>query len=393
MVRLRGLGGITVGLLTVLATTSCLAQAPTLGNELPQAGNYPGTSASLLGPIPGSGGATYSDPAVGGGQILGGRPGASTPRVPTSISDPGNQAGTPLIPGAQALPAAQPLTAVPLYGSLDLPTVDDEGPADGLTYDDALARLLEFNPELAARRIEIPMARADVVTASLRANPIFYSDAQLVPYGEYTKKSPGGQTQYDVNISHPLDLSHKRKQRSRVATQALRAVEVQYLDAVRIQIGNMGNAYVDALAARETLRYVEAGQKGLDSVLEATQGLAARGSRTSADVGRILAQRQSARVGVIEATERYRRARATLGGYLALAPAESEPLELRAALQPPEPVVPPEEQLASLALSCRPDVVAARIGVAYATAGLDLQRANRFADAYLLFQPYTFQNK
>ena len=31
--------------------------------------------------------------------------------------------------------------------------------------------------------MEIPQARADVLTASLRANPIFYADTQLVPYG------------------------------------------------------------------------------------------------------------------------------------------------------------------------------------------------------------------
>ena len=47
--------------------------------------------------------------------------------------------------------------------------------------------------------------RADVLTASLRANPIFYADSQLVPYGSDSVEAPDGPTQYDVNISHPLD--------------------------------------------------------------------------------------------------------------------------------------------------------------------------------------------
>ena len=46
----------------------------------------------------------------------------------------------------------------------------------------------------------------------------------------------------------------------------------------------------------------------------------------------------------------------------------------------------------STALSGRPDVAAFRLGIASAEANVGLQRANRFADAYVLFQPYTYQN-
>ena len=37
-------------------------------------------------------------------------------------------------------------------------------------------------------------------------------------------------------------------------------------------------------------------------------------------------------------------------------------------------------------------MVAYRVGVEVAKASLDLQYKNRYADAYLLYQPYTFQN-
>ena len=40
----------------------------------------------------------------------------------------------------------------------------------------------------------------------------------------------------------------------------------------------------------------------------------------------------------------------------------------------------------------RPDVLANRLGVDYAAAGVRLQRANAYSDAYLLYQPYTFQS-
>ena len=91
---------------------------------------------------------------------------------------------------------------IPSAGSLSVPTTEEvPGPPDGLTLDQAIDRLIHENLDLRAKAFEIPQARADVLTASLRANPIFYADTQLVPYGQYTRDRPGGQTQYDVNIN------------------------------------------------------------------------------------------------------------------------------------------------------------------------------------------------
>ena len=50
-------------------------------------------------------------------------------------------------------------------------TTADEGPPDGLTLDQAIELLVQQNLDLRAKYLEIPQARADVLTASLRANP------------------------------------------------------------------------------------------------------------------------------------------------------------------------------------------------------------------------------
>ena len=103
-------------------------------------------------------------------------------------------------------------SAVPSYGELDEPSKpEDPGPPNGLTLDAAIHLLLQRNLSLIALRYEIPMAEADVLTASLRNNPIFYGDGQLVPYGHYSNAQPGGQTQYDVNVTFPLDVWRKRR--------------------------------------------------------------------------------------------------------------------------------------------------------------------------------------
>ena len=129
------------------------------------------------------------------------------------------------------------------------------------------------NLDLRAKQLEIPQARADVLTASLRANPIFYADSQLVPYGSDSVRRPDGPTQYDVNISHPIDYSHKRRARMAYAARALEVMEAQYQNEVRLAIQNLYIAYVDVLAARETVRYLQASIKGLDEVLRVYEGL------------------------------------------------------------------------------------------------------------------------
>jgi cobalt-zinc-cadmium efflux system outer membrane protein len=312
--------------------------------------------------------------------------------VPTSVSTPGAGGFLPPSASVTAIPAVAPLTAVPLFGTLDLPAAADEGPPDGLTFDQALDLLIRQNLDLRSRQFEIPLAQADVLTASLRANPILYADSQLIPYGAYSQKRQGGPLQYDLNVSHPIDYSHKRISRIAVASQTKKAVELQYQDAVRVQIGNLAVAYVGVLSARETLRYAEAGLQGLERILAATQRLQKFGNRTSADVSLIEAQKGAAEVGVMDAREGLRRAKLALGGYLNIPPEQAEAIEIRASLRDLYPPPPPGDQLTSIALSCRPDVVGYRVGVEVARAGLRLQYANRYADAYLLYQPYTFQN-
>jgi cobalt-zinc-cadmium efflux system outer membrane protein len=379
--------------IAVLALVACpgraFAQAPTIE---PETSVQPGSQNSTLGRTPGLGGGNFRQAPPGGQTILGGRPGAAVPRVPASITTPGAGADPITAPMAIGLPAPLPLTEVPLYGALELPTTPDEGPDGGLTFDQAIDLAVRANLELMARRYEINLAQADVLQASLRANPLLYADGQLVPYGNYSAERPGGQTQYDVNVSHPLDLSHKRQARTAAAVQARRIVEAQFQDAVRLMLANVGYAYVNAQAARETLRYAETGLVGLDRLLKSLEGLAARGERNRSDINRIRAQRDASEVGVMDAQEALLKALRTLGGYLNMPPEAAEAIKLRGSLRDAAPPPPGIEELTQIALSSRPDLIAYRLGVGFAHADLRLQEANRFADAYLLYQPYTFQS-
>jgi cobalt-zinc-cadmium efflux system outer membrane protein len=280
-----------------------------------------------------------------------------------------------------------------LYGTLEIPKgPESEGPPDGMTIDQAIDRLLRENLDLRSKALEIPQARADVLTASLRANPVFYADSQLIPYGNWSKERPGGPIQYDVNISHPVDYSHKRRARTDYASRALRVTEAQYQDAVRIEINNVYTAYVDVLSARQTQRYAKASVEGLAGLIRATQLLYEKDMASRADVTQIESQHQIAQVGLLDSEENLRRAKRTLGVMLNIDPAEAEGLEFHGTIEDRGPPPPPVDALVQIALANRPDVVSYRLGIQAAEAGHRLARANRYQDAYVLFQPYTFQN-
>ncbi len=382
---------ILLGVLT-LSSSWARGQGPTI--DTPDL-TSPGGGNSALGQAPGSGGQGSSNGPDG--TLLGGRPGPTTPKgINSSISTPGQQRsgfGVTERQGIAETPNQAPATIPTAGGLLSVPpTQENPGPPDGLTLDQAIDRLIRENLDLRAKSVEIPQARADTLTASLRANPVFYADAQLVPYGQYTRTRPGGQTQYDVNISYPLDLSGKRRARTREAVQATKVIEAQYQDAVRQSIDNLYSGYVDVLQARRTIAFAEAGIEGLTKALRATQDLFERGQRKASDVARIRIQLRAGEQQLVESREALTKARRSLGALLNIPPDEADAIELYGTLKFPRIDLPPLKELIDIAVNTRPDVVSYKIGVLRAKASVETQLANRFQDVYVLAQPYTLQD-
>ena len=380
-----------VVLSAVFAAPSAWAQGtPGLpGNALPEP--LPGGS-SWLGPAPGAGASPFQTSPGGFDGVLGGRPGVSTPRVPPSIMTPSGQPTRRPEEAAIARPAQLDPAQAPTYGPLALPARDEEGAADGLTLDVAIERLVRTNLNLRSMSFEIPQADADILTASLRANPILYADSQLIPYGSFSKERAGGPTQYDVNITYPLDVTRKRRARTEVARRAKKVLEAQYQDAVRVQIDNLYTAYVDVLAARETVRFATASLEGLRGLAEVTERQRAAGTITATELNPVRIQREAAEIIHSEAEEALGNSKRTLAGLLNLPPAEATAIELRGTLHDLAPPPSPVQDLVGLALNERADVVAYRLGIARSEADVKLAHANRYSDVYVMFQPYTFQN-
>jgi len=362
----------------------CLASSP--------AGADPGDpSASPLPPPPGASGAVDID---GGGQIeavIPVGPGPSYPRVPRGITQPPEPfKPEPVVRIESFSPVAGEAEPLPLGGRLGQPEAIIPEPADGMTIAEAIERLLSQNLELRAQEMEISKARADLLTAGLRGNPLIYTDASMVPYGNFAG-SGGGPTQYDTNITLPLDINNKRQRRIDVATRAQRVTEALFQDAVRSQIDNLYTAWADVLAARASIRFLEAGMDNLEIQKRATEARVQRGELNQTEVNNVEIQIDSTDLTLLETRETYDDAMRTLAALLAIPPEEAETFPIRGRLRSQRLQIPPIEELVARAQACRPDLVAFRLGVERARSEVRLARANRMEDAFLLYQPFTAQ--
>jgi len=347
-------------------------------------------------PAPGALGTTPD--AIGGSLpsgIVGGK--RRSGRIPRST---GNRVATSVainrqlqLPEALPEPTAAPPVANPAGGVADLELLDDEGPADGLSLDAAIEQMIRDNWDLRALRHELTQADADILTAGLRTNPLIYMDSQFIPYGSFSDQRPGGPPQYDINITYPLDVSGKRRSRTVVARMARSTIEAQYQDVTRRQIDNLHRAFVSLQSARiDHLAAAANLTRRRRLAAEFARSAAARGPSAADEADRLALAVDRAEAAAEDAAAAFADAQEGLAVLLSLPTADVDGLAPRGSLRDPYPPPPAGEELTSLALRCRPDLRAARLGVDRAAAEVNLQRANRFDDIYLFYDPLTIQD-
>jgi len=392
--KVRSAFVLILGIWVHLSAERTCAQGPGASPELPEIGSYN----SLLGRGPGAGGGSFNNlPGTGG--FLGGRAGVSAPKgVPTSVVNPSAAPSPTALQMAITAPQPAPVgpAAAPISGPMAFPSGgEDDGPPDGLTLEAAIDITLERSRDLRSKYYEIPQARADILQASLRANPVFYQDGQLLAYpgSHFSRTVPGGPNQYDTNITFLLDVTRQRQARTEVAVRAEKVLEAQFQEAVRQRMDDIYDAYVlGALSARQTVRYSRTSVKGLETLFARYQQLYSRGNVSLGDLNTVKIQLRTAQLGLIDAEAAYRRAKLDLGSLMNLTREEVEKLELRASIEDTAPGPPPVDELRKIALEERPDIISYRLGVLRAEADVQLARAQRYSNPYLLFQPYTYQD-
>ncbi|HVX61043.1 MAG TPA: TolC family protein [Pirellulales bacterium] len=329
-------------------------------------------------------------------------PGADYPRLGERSYAPTRSvisaaAGEPgqVFPGASAphivAQSSRRREAAPIYGPLELPSQEDEGPPNGLTLDAAIDRLVQTNYELRTKFQEIPKAQADILSAGLRLNPFLFASTDGIPYNSYSPQRPGA-VNYEATIAQPVDLNQKRKIRVRMARQARHVLEAQYQDAVREKIDQLYTAYIDVLEAREGLRAARTGMVNLEEVVEVTRTLAQKGQAPKTELNRAKLQKYNAQTALSAAELALAQATRDLATMLAIPPQYADSLVLRGTLHDPLDAVPDLNEMIPLALRVRPDLAAYRLGVGRARTSLELAKAERFDDVFLFYTPFNIAN-
>lgn len=282
---------------------------------------------------------------------------------------------------------------VPQYGDLDLPAdFVMFGPENGMSLDTAIEIVVKQNLDLQAARLEIPMAQADVLTAGLRANPVFYADTQLIPYGHYSFLRPGGPAQTDINLNLPLDVTFKRLARVDSAKAAKYVTEAQLQDAVRNQIDNLYTFYEDAVSAGLTVQFSELYVTGIRRVLKLTEDLYKAAQAQLSDVLTMRANVMKSELQLQEAIVARSKANRALALILNMPLDRVDDIRVRDSVGLLQSAPLSRTDLVAKGLERRPDLAAARIAIRRANADLKLAKANGYPDVYVLYQPYTFQN-
>lgn len=371
-----------IAIVVGLMSTAARGQGP----SQPSASASIGAAENSIGRMPGAPAAGLELGADGSDGILLGHGGR---KVPASIARPSAMA-TLQAPTVETVPTPR-LPRPRRIETLAIPLEAEAEPVaqQGLTLDQAIDLLRRENLGLRAKALEIPQAQADILTAGLRANPFVYMDGQLLPYGQYSAANPGGPAQYDVNVTLPVDWNLKRRARQAVADRARTVVAAMYQNAVRIELGNLYNAYVDVLAGQETVRLASG---ALESIDRAVATAKSRKESSDLEIDQVELQRESAELNRLDAETALRTAKRRFAALLNLPASGSERLELAGTIHDRSPPPPPPEELLQLAMTSRPDLAAFRMGVTRAQADVLLARANRFSDVYVLYQPFTLQN-
>ena len=249
-----------------------------------------------------------------------------------------------------------------------------------ITLAQAVQEAIEHNLDLAAERLNIPVAQALEITARLRPNPVLTLSGQTLNVlgANFSPATPLGPNQMNIHTDFPFERGGKRTERIAVARETRSLTELGVREVMRQLIANVQNAFVDVQQARENVKLAEENLRNLEGVVKINEARVASGdlSVVELDRSRVAALQsrttvQQTRLQLDQAKTQLRQLMGRAGGTADL---EVEG-ELRRDGAPESP-----EQILRVALTQRPDYLLDKQTQARSQADLRLQLANGKVD-------------
>lgn len=259
-------------------------------------------------------------------------------------------------------------------------------PSVVITLDQAIDFARRNNPELQAQRTLVYQSREQEVTANLRPNPTLSWDAQFLPIFEphlFSSDYMDDTAQFDAGISYLFERGKKRQNRLAAAKTATAVTDAQTQDLERTTVSQTAQQFVTALLAKSSLDFTEHLLDGYQHTVALCQQEHKNGKMTTADLLKIQLQTlqfqndvTAARISLVQALNTLRE----LMGFDSV-PREYDIVGGLAYV----PMTLTLSDLQAKALTSRPDLEAARLGVAAAQSQIGLAKAQSKQDLNVTF--------
>lgn len=285
-----------------------------------------------------------------------------------------------------------------------------------LSLEDAEKLLLQRNLALAVSRYQVEAGRAARFVAGFKPNPQLTLGTEQVPVhsplpGSFprffdTNPDAGANPVYTFRVDKIIERGKKRELRVEQADFQVKVAEAQLLDSIRNQLFQLRQAFTTAMLARDNLKLAETVQAQYARTEELTKTRVDSGELAPVELYRVRAGRLQYQQAALQQRMTYEQATRDILNLMAVTPEERRGLTAAAGQGNPtsatsgtllpgaiqgaplevtgefyrEPVSQELGALQRLALTERPDVLAARNGLELAGRSSLLARAQRARD-------------
>jgi len=290
-----------------------------------------------------------------------------------------------------------------------------------LTLADAENLLLQRNLAIAASKYQVEAARAARLIASYKPNPVLTLGAEQVPFSSpqdhlprffATDSNAGAQPTYTFRFDKITERGGKRELRTEQADFQLKTSEAQMLDAIRIQLFQLRQAFNNAILARQNLILAQTTEQQYEQTEKLTQVRLDSGDLPALELYRVRAGKLQYQQAVLQAESTYDQATRDILNLLGTRSEQVSPVPVaqnasltgdpQAAPNFPDalrgaplqivgmfdtrPITQTLPELRQSALAQRPDVIAARNTFEGAGRGLLLAQATRRRDLDISYE-------
>ena len=245
-----------------------------------------------------------------------------------------------------------------------------------IDLDQAIQLAIAHNHALKAERTLIDQSKAQEITAAIRPNPVLTYDDLFVPLtpGQWNSTTFNNITEFDLGASYTWERGRKRQRRIDAAKDATSVTTSQVADNERALTFNVAQQFLGVLLAKANLELAQQDLKSFQETVDVSDARLKAGAISEGDFLKIKLQLLQFQTDVSSSQLALAQALASLRaliGYDAIAANYDVVGELGYS-----PLHLNREDLQSMALGLRPDLIAAKQGVTAAHSQYQLAKAN-----------------